>query len=649
MNSLSKYLSILDQATIWDGNHGESNRLTHLRAGLLSMVYENGNLRYISAGGNELVRMIYSAVRDREWLTIRPVISGEKFDIKPDSFKIEYRCLYMSGEIEFSAVYRIEGRSDSTLSFSFEGEALSTFMKCRIGFCILHPVGSCAGNPCLITHSDGSQETIEFPVFISPDEIFLDIISMKWNVSGSECELNFTGDIFETEDQRNWTDASYKTYCTPGSLPCPATVAKGEKIAQNVELSVRSGEKLPLSGDAGILFSVDQDVRYAMPLLGIGSSTRRTALTDNETAILRALGFDHYRADVYLFNAGWEKLADTAAAEADGLKYALELALFLDDDYLRQLDDFAAWLEIRKRDISVILLLHKSDATTPDMLISIAVPMLKRILPDVRIGCGTNANFAQLNRKVPASDLADLLCYSVHPQEHASDNTTLVENIAGQVYTAESARQLSGKKGIWISPVNLQRRFNANIENYETPLSGDELPPQVDSRIMSLFGAGWTAGCLKNLTEAGVNGITFLETAGERGIIQGDNDSRWPEYFKGAKGMIFPVYHLFRWLLKDKGSMVFKSVSSAPLEADILALSHDGQIRICLVNHTSLVKKVKVIGLSGKIKIKILNAATYTEAATDTDWIGKNWENRAVQTDEMILDPYSLTFIEGTL
>lgn len=29
----------------------------------------------------------------------------------------------------------------------------------------------------------------------------------------------FEGDVFEMEDQRNWTDASYKTYCTPWGCP----------------------------------------------------------------------------------------------------------------------------------------------------------------------------------------------------------------------------------------------------------------------------------------------------------------------------------------------------------------------------------------------------------------------------------------------
>ncbi len=33
---------------------------------------------------------------------------------------------------------------------------------------------------------------------------------MAWEpAAGIEATLQFTGEIFETEDQRNWTDASY--------------------------------------------------------------------------------------------------------------------------------------------------------------------------------------------------------------------------------------------------------------------------------------------------------------------------------------------------------------------------------------------------------------------------------------------------------
>ena len=38
------------------------------------------------------------------------------------------------------------------------------------------------------------------------------------------------GDIFEMEDQRNWTDASYKTYVRPLALPWPYTLPAGTEL-----------------------------------------------------------------------------------------------------------------------------------------------------------------------------------------------------------------------------------------------------------------------------------------------------------------------------------------------------------------------------------------------------------------------------------
>ena len=45
------------------------------------------------------------------------------------------------------------------------------------------------------------------------------------------------GDAFEMEDQRNWTDASYKTYVRPLALPWGYTLAKGSRHEQSVRLS----------------------------------------------------------------------------------------------------------------------------------------------------------------------------------------------------------------------------------------------------------------------------------------------------------------------------------------------------------------------------------------------------------------------------
>ena len=46
------------------------------------------------------------------------------------------------------------------------------------------------------------------------------------------------GDAFEMEDQRNWADASFKTYVRPLSKPRPYVIAKGAADRQRITVSV---------------------------------------------------------------------------------------------------------------------------------------------------------------------------------------------------------------------------------------------------------------------------------------------------------------------------------------------------------------------------------------------------------------------------
>ena len=52
-------------------------------------------------------------------------------------------------------------------------------------------------------------------------------------LTSARAHFNFEGDFFEMEDQRNWTDASFKTYCTPLSLGFPHQARAGSRIAQS--------------------------------------------------------------------------------------------------------------------------------------------------------------------------------------------------------------------------------------------------------------------------------------------------------------------------------------------------------------------------------------------------------------------------------
>jgi hypothetical protein len=647
MTSLSEFVSSIENGTKWHGNHFANNNRITLRAGSLSMIYENGNLRYISDGKNELIRMIYSALRDREWCTIVPVITGEKIVVNPDSFNIEYDCLYRSGKISFSARYKIEGRADNTLTFGFEGITLDTFEKNRIGFCVLHPIEGYTGINCIITHSDNNSETLKFPVIIAPHQPFIDIKSMNWRIGETACSLNFFGDVFETEDQRNWTDASYKTYCTPLAEPFPVAVKKGTTIKQRVEFKADGIRSNHENDNNPTQINLFQEVIYPFPGIGIGESSCPELLDSVAIETLKCLPFDHYRIQLLLFNDSWKQKALKACTVSKLLSYKAEFVLFFDDNAIKQVCEFIELVESECPDIKIITLFHMSVKSTPDWLCEAVVPLLKKAMPWVKTCCGTNANFAQLNRSRPETDLTDYICYSIHPQEHAHDNSTIIENLRGQAFTVESAKTFSGKKGIWISPVNIQRRFNANVDSFETPSSSNDFPSRVDSRMMSLLGACWCAGSLKYLLESEVKGVTFFETTGERGIIQGAGDSSWPGKFSSVKGMIFPVYHIFYWLLKYKTFRIMKSESTRPLIAESLILTDGSAVKMVLVNFTSSFQKVKITGCSNLSSFLQLNSGNFAEAAGDPNWIENTAWTTIVQDANIDLEPFSVSFIEG--
>ena len=62
----------------------------------------------------------------------------------------------------------------------------------------------------------------------------------------------FGGDVFEMEDYRKWTDASYKTYITPIGLPYPVEIVRGDNIYQAITFRISdidSGPSVEVTAD----------------------------------------------------------------------------------------------------------------------------------------------------------------------------------------------------------------------------------------------------------------------------------------------------------------------------------------------------------------------------------------------------------------
>lgn len=215
-----------------------------LRAGPVTLLFEpaTGWARYLSVGGVEVVRAIYGAVRDRHWGTVSPAVEGLEVDAGADRFRVRFRAVCRQGPIDFRWDAEVSGEPDGAISYQFRGVAHGAFLRNRIGLCVLHPLWGLSGVPgfaCRVTHPDGRETTAPFPRLVAPHQPFRDVRAMRYRAVGSpEVELTFAGEVFETEDQRNWTDGSFKTYGTPLAVPFPVAVRPGDAVEQTVTVRV---------------------------------------------------------------------------------------------------------------------------------------------------------------------------------------------------------------------------------------------------------------------------------------------------------------------------------------------------------------------------------------------------------------------------
>ena len=121
--------------------------LVPLRAGPLTMLYDpsSGMVRRIKQGEVEVLRGIYAAVRDSNWGTVPGAIRELVRTVEPQSFHLEFESEHQQGSIQFIWRGVVRGEADGTVRYEFAGEAKSTFLRNRIGFCVLHPIRECAG------------------------------------------------------------------------------------------------------------------------------------------------------------------------------------------------------------------------------------------------------------------------------------------------------------------------------------------------------------------------------------------------------------------------------------------------------------------------------------------------------------------------
>ena len=608
---------------------------TRLHAGPVSLDLEGIDLRFVEVGGVEIVRRLYMAVRDQNWGTPPPVVSDFVLEDGGDHFRVAFRADHIAGEVDFAWTGEIVGDADGTISYSLDGEVRRPFRKNRIGFCLLHPM-TLAGEEVEIVTPEGVVSS-EFPEPILPDQPFVNMLAMRHRAGeDAAVEIRFEGDIFETEDQRNWTDASYKTYSTPISLPYPVAMEAGERVQQRIVI-VASGAIAGAAAPAGgtVEVRVSSAVQAVLPTIGHAHAAGQP-LGDATAATLRRVAPAHIRVALDLSESSWRARLADGAAHATALGADLELAVMARTAEEDGFDDLAAALTTAGptvaralvfSPVSVPITFPRKDLATTAAVLNAAKIALRRADIVCPVGGGARTYFTEFNRAqtwLPFEGL-DVAGYTINPQVHAFDWLSVTETLEAQAATVRSARALVGETPLAIGPVTLRPPFNPNATAPDPEPGPEELPTSVDPRQLSLAAAGWTIGSLRNLIQPGVASITYFETHGWRGLMEAEDGLRARSVFPAAAGEIFPVLHVFAALAEFAGGEALQSTTSRPLAVETLALRSSTRLRVMVANLEDRDQTVRVqlpeTAVATEAVVRLLDETSASRAAADPEFV----------------------------
>jgi len=622
----------LSRHELWYGRAQQPIERQELRAGGLTVELEETEVRAVRAGEVKVLSGLYMAVRDEQWGTVPGQPAELTVNRGNDEFTVEFDKTHRDPSVAFSWRGKIVGHQSGTISYELAGVAERAFKYCRIGFCLLHPPSECAGQPY---HGRSPKGAVEgtLPVSIGPQlfergvylPLFPSVSELEVTLaSGLTLKMVFEGDLFEMEDQRNWTDASFKTYCTPQELGYPFDAQEGQQFWQRVTLEVdgaQAGGRASGGPRADQLDAhrVTLDPQRSLPLPPLGLSLPREVNehSEAETALLLQAAPRHVRVDLNLSSDGWVERARAAGRVASSLGSQLEVAVFARE--MGQLDQLVA--EISALPV-VRLLVFKLGAETSAVSMTAGA---RKLCADnglkVAVFGGTDLWFAEVNRDRPDMRAMDGLVYSITPQVHTFDEASIAQSLEAQPETVETAATFAAGKPILVSPVTLRPRDpldgdSSDLQSVDT----DTVPFSVDPRQASLFTAAWTVGSIAALAGAGAAGITYYETVGPRGIAPGDQPLPPREKFASpAAGGAFAVFHVFADVFElGEHATVVSCRSSSPAEVAALALAATDVLRVWVANLTTAPVEVTFGPVADQmVAVRMLDESTANDALAE--------------------------------
>ncbi|MGH6924610.1 MAG: hypothetical protein ACRED5_12805 [Propylenella sp.] len=623
-----------------------------LRAGDLSADLEAGNLRYIRFGGCELLRAVSFIVRDRNWGTCNPEISNLSIKEDARSFSVTYDALCKDAAQAFRYSAEITGFADGRLTFRGKGRAATDFVTNRTGFVVLHSVDGVAGHPVRIEHVDGRIVEGAFPSLIDPVQPMMELRALTHEAAPNlwvTCRME--GDTYEMEDQRNWTDASYKTYVRPLALPWPYTLKAGREIEQTVIVTVEGKPPSRLAGNNVVRVKIGAPVG-AVPALGLGLDPDDAQSALANAAALSATG-PAYLVCHHDARRGHDREAMQRCVEVArgiGARPWLEAVIAKVDGFEDEVASLGEMAKSLGNPFGTVLVSPAPDlkCTLPGSPWPLCPPAdalyeaARKAFPEGRLGGGMFSYFTELNRKRPPTDLLDFVTFTTSPLVHAGDDRSLMESLEALPYVAESARAIAGDKPIAIGPSAIGMRDNPyGAAPMQNPGNIRQAMNRNDPRQRGLSGAAWNLGYFARFAYGGAESIA-LGGAGPFALVHAPED--WPQPWYDENGGLFPVFHVVRGLAALAKRPLLAIDNDAPGQVQGLATEGESGPVLWLANLTAEPKQVEVFGIDNA-NVATLDADGFALASREPEFLDKRTERWTGES--LALPPYAVARLLG--
>ena len=593
-----------------------------LRAGRLTAELEAGNLRSIRWDGEEVLRAVSFIVRDRDWGTHAPEISNLAVEEDEEAFRVTLHAVAADGGQAFAYDARIEGRADGRLVFHGRGASEGGFETNRTGFVILHPIEGVAGAPVTITHTDGREVEGRFPEIIDPVQPMMDLCALAHATPGGlRVHTLMEGDTYEMEDQRNWTDASYKTYVRPLARPWPYRIEPGEVVDQTITVTI-SGE-VGARPDGGAITLRPGAAVGAVPPLGLGLRPEDAATALAAADALREI------APAYLVlhhdpRAGHDRgtlAAMIEVARAVGAAPWLEAVVEAPDDAgaAAELDALGDLARALGGPFGTVLVSPAPDleCTLPGSEWPPApdaaglYDAARRAFPGARIGGGMFSYFTELNRKRPPVGALDLVSFTTSPMVHAGDDRSVMETREAHPAIAASVGKIAQGTPWAVGPSAIGLRDNPYGEApKDNPGNVRQAMNGADPRQRGLLGATWALAYFADFAAGGAAAIALGAGTGPFGAVSAPSDRPMPWFEE--HGGLYPVFHVLRGMARLEGAeMLALDLPATSAATGLWARTGDG-VEIWAANTRAEPIELEIPDGS---RAAMLDAASFARAA----------------------------------